>query len=76
MLVGYSSCHDGDCCDMWDPNTHKIHQCRDVTWLKRMFYLKPAGDVRVGGGFENTKELKVMTYNEAKKSKDKKNGRP
>ena len=46
MFVGYSSGHDGDCYDMWDPNTRRIHQSRDVTWLKRMFYLKPAGDLR------------------------------
>ena len=45
MFVGYSSGHDGDCYDMWDPNTRRIHQSRDVTWLKRMFYLKPAGDL-------------------------------
>ena len=45
MFVGYSSGHDGDCYDMWDPSTRRIHQSRDVTWLKRMFYLKPAGDL-------------------------------
>ena len=26
MFVGYSDSHDGDCFDMWDPNTKRIHQ--------------------------------------------------
>ena len=45
MFVGYSDDHDGDCYDMWDPNKKRIHQSRDVTWLKRMYFVKPIGDL-------------------------------
>jgi hypothetical protein len=38
--VGYAPHHDGDCYMMWDPHTQRIHESRDITWLKRMFYQK------------------------------------
>jgi hypothetical protein len=38
MFVGYSKGHHGDCYEMWDPDTHMVHQSRDVIWLKRMFF--------------------------------------
>lgn len=40
MMVGYAPHHDGDCYMMWDPHTQRIHESRDITWLKRMFYQK------------------------------------
>ena len=40
MMAGYALDHDGDCYIMWDPNTARIHETRDIIWLKRIFYEK------------------------------------
>lgn len=40
MFVGYATDHAGDVYCMWDPNTDCVHESRDVTWLKRMFFKK------------------------------------
>ena len=39
MFVGYSTDHDGDCYDMWDPQSGTIYITRDIIWLKRMYYV-------------------------------------
>ena len=41
MFVGYSDQHPGDTFRMFNPKTKKIHNSRDVLWLRRMFYVKP-----------------------------------
>jgi hypothetical protein len=38
MFVGYSKDHDGDCYEMWYPQTNRIYTTRDVIWIKRMYY--------------------------------------
>jgi hypothetical protein len=38
MMVGYSTDHNGNCCQMWDPVTGGVHDTRDVTWMHRMFF--------------------------------------
>ena len=40
MFVGYTMDHPRDCYWMWDPNTKRVHETRDVIWLHRMFYEK------------------------------------
>ncbi|KAL7556883.1 hypothetical protein ACA910_022399 [Epithemia clementina (nom. ined.)] len=42
MFIGYAKKHTGDTYLMWDPITKCHHATRDVVWLRRMFYLKPA----------------------------------
>jgi len=41
MFVGYALNHAGDCYCMWDPVTKRVHETRDVIWLKHMYYAKP-----------------------------------
>jgi hypothetical protein len=38
MMVGYSTNHAGDCYQMWEPVTGGVHDTRDVTWMRRMFF--------------------------------------
>jgi hypothetical protein len=38
MFVGYAVNHDGDCYRMWDPNMSRIHETRDIIWLRCMFF--------------------------------------
>jgi hypothetical protein len=38
MFVCYASNHEGNCYRMWNPNTKKISETRDVVFLKRMFF--------------------------------------
>ena len=45
MFVGYSTDHDGDCYDMWDPHdmwdpqSGTMYITRDIIWLKHMYYV-------------------------------------
>jgi hypothetical protein len=41
MFVGYVSNHNGDCYQMWNPNTKKISKTHDIVFLKRMFVRTP-----------------------------------
>jgi hypothetical protein len=50
MMVGYALDHPGDCYRMWDPKTARVHETRDVVWLKRMFYEKAIAEKHVGIG--------------------------
>ena len=52
MMVGYSTDHTGDCYDMWDPNTGRVHKTRDVIWMKRMYFPKtsPIPEIAPSGG--------------------------
>ena len=38
MFVGYSKEHSGDVYMMWNPESGRIQNTRDVIWLKRMYY--------------------------------------
>jgi hypothetical protein len=38
MFVGYAKDHEGDCYQMWDPKTKRVHETRDIIWLRRMYY--------------------------------------
>ena len=41
MFVGYAKDHAGDVYRMWDPDTNRIHETRDIIWLRRMYFEKP-----------------------------------
>ncbi len=41
MIVGYASNHKGDCYRMWNPNTKKVSETRDVVFLNRIFFRTP-----------------------------------
>ena len=41
MFVGYALEHAGDCYRMWNPETNRVHESRDVIWLKQFYYAKP-----------------------------------
>ncbi len=45
MFVGYASNHEGNCYRMWNPNTKKISETRDVVFLKRVFFGTPTKPV-------------------------------
>jgi len=41
MMVGYALHHAGDTYRMWDKETNRVHETRDVIWLKRMYFETP-----------------------------------
>ena len=41
MMVGYALNHAGDTYRMWDKNTNRVHETRDIIWLRRMYFEKP-----------------------------------
>ena len=41
MFAGYATNRTGDTYRMWDPDTSRVHETRDIIWLKRMFFFKP-----------------------------------
>jgi hypothetical protein len=41
LFIGYAMQHEGDCWRMYNPETKRVSQTRDVIWLNRMFYEKP-----------------------------------
>jgi len=43
MFIGYATNSGGDVYQMWNPITNRVHNTRDVIWLKRM-YFKPQDD--------------------------------
>jgi hypothetical protein len=45
MFVGYALNHEGHCYRMWNPNTKKISETRNVVFLKRMFFGTPTKPV-------------------------------
>jgi hypothetical protein len=64
MMLGYADDHAGDVYRMWDPDTDGVHETRDVTWLKRMYFTstKPTAQeliVSVGAGENNSKQANV-----------------
>jgi hypothetical protein len=44
MFVGYATDHDGNVYRTWDPRTGRIHETRDIIWLRRMFFTKKPND--------------------------------
>ena len=68
VFVGYADLHDGDCYRMWNPRTKRIHQTRDVIWLRRMYYpavnTAPIVDIEAGED-ETTLETADETLEEA-----------
>ena len=48
MNIGYCMEHAGDTYRMWDRKTGGVHETRDVTWLRRMYFSKE--DAKVGEG--------------------------
>ena len=38
VFVGYLNDHPGDCYQMWDPVTKRVHKTRDVVFLHKMFF--------------------------------------
>ena len=40
MMVGYALNHAGDTYRMWDMKTNRVHETRDIIWLKRMYFEK------------------------------------
>jgi len=43
MFIGYATNSGGDVYQMWNPITNRVHNTRNVIWLKRM-YFKPQDD--------------------------------
>jgi hypothetical protein len=41
MFVGYAINHSGDTYRMWNLSTNRVHETRDITWLKRMYFTQP-----------------------------------
>jgi len=41
MMVGYALNHAGDTYRMWDKITNRVHETRDIIWLRRMYFEKP-----------------------------------
>ena len=50
VFVGHALNHPGDCCRMWNKNTRRTHETRDVIWLKRMYFEKNEADKNVAIG--------------------------
>jgi hypothetical protein len=44
MFVRYPNDHESDSVRMWNRSTNCIVMTRDVIWLKRMFFTRPADD--------------------------------
>jgi hypothetical protein len=44
IMVGYPSNHAGDCYRMWDPETKRVNESRDVVWLRCMFFTKKSSE--------------------------------
>jgi hypothetical protein len=40
MFVGYALDHAGDCSTMWDLQTGRVHESRDMIWLKPMLFFQ------------------------------------
>ena len=38
MFVGYNKKSGNNVFRMWNPDTNRIHNTRDIIWLKRIFY--------------------------------------
>jgi len=45
MFVGYPANRESDSVRMWDPSTNGVVTTRDVIWMKRMYYTRPADAV-------------------------------
>jgi hypothetical protein len=45
MFLGNASNHKGNYYSMWNPNTKKVSETREVVFLKRMFYRIPTKPV-------------------------------
>ena len=43
MMVGYADGHAGDCYQMWNPDTNKVYESRDVVFLQIIFFERPDG---------------------------------
>jgi hypothetical protein len=58
MFVGYAVDRDSDCVRMYNPETNRVVQTRDVIWLKRMYYEKPepAAKIEINDDNEATTE--------------------
>lgn len=55
MFVGYNDKAGNDVHRMWNPQTNRVHNTRDIVWMKKLFYDKVVddssyydGDIRVG----------------------------
>ncbi len=59
MFVGYALDHPGDCYRMWNPETKRVHETRDVIWLRRMFYTTPAKENDIVTGPVNIVDVEV-----------------
>ena len=54
MFIGYADDHDGDVYKMWNPETNRLLEPRDVIWLRRMFFPSKNKPEAVIHGTENT----------------------
>ena len=64
MFVGYALNHPGDCYRMWNPETNRVHETRDVIWMKRMFFPKTSRVYEIQK--ENGADIDVDFVGEAK----------
>eukprot|EP00979_Chaetoceros_neogracilis_P016303 scaffold7674_cov267-Chaetoceros_neogracile.AAC.1 len=44
MFVGYNDKAGDDVHRMWNPETNRVHNTRDIVWMKRLFYDKVVDD--------------------------------
>jgi hypothetical protein len=47
---------------MWDPNMSRVHETRDVIWMKGMFYSKPAIQHDFAVFDEDNLEISILLY--------------
>jgi hypothetical protein len=53
MFMGYASNHKEDCYRMWNPNTEKVTETRDVVFLNRMPFRTPTMPVHKKQGTDD-----------------------
>ena len=53
MLVGYAEDHAEGVYRMWNPTTGGIHESRDVTWLKRMYFVRQPTALEITTGVDS-----------------------
>jgi hypothetical protein len=71
VFVGYALGHSGDTYRMWNPDTDRVHQTRDVIWLQQMYYKpveKPASYITIEDDTQQTTE-QIITAEEGDKAR-------
>jgi hypothetical protein len=56
MFIGYADDHDGDVYRMGNPKTERVHDTRDVIWMKQMMFTKGETDTVIEINNDNIDE--------------------